>query len=129
MHSPGVSGAVVGDQGHGIGCGSGGNNGGNGVHERDLGWTEKAQMEFQWGFERLVVLDYLIRNTDRGMDNWMIKHHQDVQTEPPPSNTEKPISDGGENMASPGVSGGYVDNSAGEIEIGGAIAILFSAPS
>eukprot|EP00035_Acanthoeca_spectabilis_P022616 m.444763 g.444763 ORF g.444763 m.444763 type:complete len:442 (+) comp19143_c0_seq1:185-1510(+) len=28
---------------------------------------------FQRQFERLVVLDYLIRNTDRGMDNWLIK--------------------------------------------------------
>ncbi len=36
-------------------------------------WTEKAQKDFQNGFERLVILDYLIRNTDRGSDNWMIK--------------------------------------------------------
>ncbi|KAJ3217671.1 phosphatidyl inositol kinase [Dinochytrium kinnereticum] len=36
-------------------------------------WSERTQREFQWGFERLVVLDYLIRNTDRGMDNWMIR--------------------------------------------------------
>ncbi|XP_009702344.1 PREDICTED: phosphatidylinositol 4-kinase type 2-alpha, partial [Cariama cristata] len=26
------------------------------------------------GFERLVVLDYIIRNTDRGNDNWLIKY-------------------------------------------------------
>lgn len=25
-------------------------------------------------FERMVVLDYIIRNTDRGNDNWMIKY-------------------------------------------------------
>ncbi|KAI9365509.1 phosphatidylinositol 3-/4-kinase, partial [Zopfochytrium polystomum] len=37
-------------------------------------WSEQTQLEFQQGFERLVVLDYLIRNTDRGMDNWMIKY-------------------------------------------------------
>ncbi|TPX68383.1 hypothetical protein SpCBS45565_g03182 [Spizellomyces sp. 'palustris'] len=36
-------------------------------------WSDRAQKEFQWGFERLVVLDYLIRNTDRGLDNWMVK--------------------------------------------------------
>ncbi|KAJ3106605.1 phosphatidyl inositol kinase [Phlyctochytrium planicorne] len=36
-------------------------------------WSERTQREFQWGFERLVILDYLIRNTDRGMDNWMIQ--------------------------------------------------------
>ena len=23
--------------------------------------------------EKLVILDYLMRNTDRGLDNWMIK--------------------------------------------------------
>ncbi|KAJ3245382.1 phosphatidyl inositol kinase [Chytriomyces hyalinus] len=37
-------------------------------------WDVKTQKEFQTGFERLVVLDYLIRNTDRGMDNWMIRY-------------------------------------------------------
>ena len=28
----------------------------------------------QLQFERLVVLDYIIRNTDRGNDNWLIKY-------------------------------------------------------
>lgn len=31
------------------------------------------QSEFQLQFERLVVLDYIIRNTDRNNDNWLIK--------------------------------------------------------
>uniref|UniRef100_A0A1B0AAC7 Phosphatidylinositol 4-kinase type 2 n=1 Tax=Glossina pallidipes TaxID=7398 RepID=A0A1B0AAC7_GLOPL len=31
---------------------------------------------FQIQFERLVVLDYIIRNTDRGNDNWLIKYEQ-----------------------------------------------------
>lgn len=30
--------------------------------------------KFQLEFERLVVLDYIIRNTDRGNDNWLIKY-------------------------------------------------------
>ncbi|CAK8676083.1 unnamed protein product [Clavelina lepadiformis] len=30
--------------------------------------------EYQLQFERLVVLDYIIRNTDRGNDNWLIKY-------------------------------------------------------
>lgn len=30
------------------------------------------QTQFQLCFERLVILDYLMRNTDRGMDNWML---------------------------------------------------------
>ncbi|XP_060517839.1 phosphatidylinositol 4-kinase type 2-alpha isoform X1 [Cylas formicarius] len=31
---------------------------------------------FQLQFERLVVLDYVIRNTDRGNDNWLIRYDQ-----------------------------------------------------
>ena len=29
---------------------------------------------FQFQFERLVILDYIIRNTDRGNDNWLINY-------------------------------------------------------
>lgn len=29
---------------------------------------------FQLQFERLVILDYIIRNTDRGNDNWLIRY-------------------------------------------------------
>lgn len=45
-------------------------------------WLRKFESEpppastldkFQKQFERLVVLDYIIRNTDRGNDNWLIK--------------------------------------------------------
>lgn len=32
--------------------------------------------KFQLQFERLVILDYIIRNTDRGNDNWLIKYEQ-----------------------------------------------------
>lgn len=31
-----------------------------------------VKREFQYQFERLVILDYIIRNTDRGNDNWLI---------------------------------------------------------
>eukprot|EP00038_Savillea_parva_P018592 m.24421 g.24421 ORF g.24421 m.24421 type:complete len:446 (+) comp4159_c0_seq1:284-1621(+) len=43
---------------------------------RKIDWSSVSQEfrdSFQRQFERLVVLDYLIRNTDRGMDNWLIK--------------------------------------------------------
>jgi len=33
--------------------------------------------EFQYQFEKLVVLDYIIRNTDRGNDNWLVKQEVD----------------------------------------------------
>jgi len=35
---------------------------------------EKTASDFQLMFERLVILDYIIRNTDRGNDNWLIKY-------------------------------------------------------
>uniref|UniRef100_A0A1I7ZBA9 Phosphatidylinositol 4-kinase type 2 n=1 Tax=Steinernema glaseri TaxID=37863 RepID=A0A1I7ZBA9_9BILA len=34
----------------------------------------QTQQKFQLQFERMVVLDYIIRNTDRGNDNWLIKY-------------------------------------------------------
>ncbi|CAO3608650.1 unnamed protein product [Mucor fragilis] len=37
-------------------------------------WTHQLQKQFRREFEQLVILDYLIRNTDRGLDNWMIKY-------------------------------------------------------
>ena len=36
---------------------------------------EHVVLDFQHKLERLVVLDYVIRNTDRGMDNWLIKYN------------------------------------------------------
>lgn len=36
--------------------------------------AKSLQQQFQLQFERLVVLDYIIRNTDRGNDNWLIKY-------------------------------------------------------
>ncbi|KAH8248443.1 hypothetical protein KR032_009798 [Drosophila birchii] len=36
--------------------------------------TPTVAKSFQMQFERLVVLDYIIRNTDRGNDNWLIKY-------------------------------------------------------
>ncbi|GAA5925749.1 1-phosphatidylinositol 4-kinase LSB6 [Sporobolomyces koalae] len=36
-------------------------------------WTSDMVESFQLELEKLVILDYLIRNTDRGLDNFMIK--------------------------------------------------------
>ena len=38
--------------------------------------SAKVQRDFQLKIERLVVLDYVIRNTDRGNDNWLIRYDQ-----------------------------------------------------
>lgn len=51
-------------------------------------WTETLQQSFREELEKLVILDYIMRNTDRGLDNWMIKvdwENQDVSivSEPP----------------------------------------------
>ncbi|OQV25120.1 Phosphatidylinositol 4-kinase type 2-beta [Hypsibius exemplaris] len=36
--------------------------------------SETATKEFQMLFERMVILDYIIRNTDRGNDNWLVMY-------------------------------------------------------
>ncbi|KAF8457620.1 phosphatidylinositol 3 and 4-kinase-domain-containing protein [Kalaharituber pfeilii] len=36
-------------------------------------WTPQVQQQFREELEKLVILDYIMRNTDRGLDNWMIK--------------------------------------------------------
>lgn len=36
-------------------------------------WTSKLQHSFREELEKLVILDYIMRNTDRGLDNWMIR--------------------------------------------------------
>lgn len=36
--------------------------------------SPRLSREFQLQFERLVILDYIIRNTDRSNENWLIKY-------------------------------------------------------
>ena len=43
------------------------------VRQRKFFWTPALQQSFREELEKLVVLDYIMRNTDRGLDNWMIK--------------------------------------------------------
>ena len=52
--------------------------------------TPDLQAEFRLRFERLVILDYIIRNTDRGNDNWLIRYQK---TETPPSSSSASSSD------------------------------------
>lgn len=52
------------------------------------------QSRFQLQFERLVVLDYIIRNTDRGNDNWLIRYDQpSLSSSPNASLTNSTISE------------------------------------
>lgn len=36
-------------------------------------WTGNLKQALREELEKLVILDYIMRNTDRGLDNWMIK--------------------------------------------------------
>ncbi|KAH9880269.1 hypothetical protein IAQ61_000558 [Plenodomus lingam] len=56
-------------------------------------WTEALQQSFREQLEKLVILDYIMRNTDRGLDNWMIRIDQKTQettiiSEPPKLNDD-----------------------------------------
>ncbi len=59
--------------------------------QRRFVWTDALQQSFREELEKLVILDYIMRNTDRGLDNWMIRvdyENQDVSivSEPPQMN-------------------------------------------
>ncbi|KAF1996593.1 hypothetical protein P154DRAFT_498240 [Amniculicola lignicola CBS 123094] len=54
-------------------------------------WTESLQQSLREQLEKLVILDYIMRNTDRGLDNWMIRIDRKTQeasivAEPPQLN-------------------------------------------
>ena len=36
-------------------------------------WSEDLMQSMREELEKLVILDYIMRNTDRGLDNWMLK--------------------------------------------------------
>jgi phosphatidylinositol 4-kinase type 2 len=55
-------------------------------------WTDQLQQSFREQLEKLVILDYIMRNTDRGLDNWMIKvdyENQDVTIVADPPQMER----------------------------------------
>ena len=68
--------------------------------DRGFLWTDPLKQAFREELEKLVILDYVMRNTDRGLDNWMIrvdeaKQEVSIVTEPPQLNghtAERPIS-------------------------------------
>ena len=41
--------------------------------QKNFHWSSTLKQAFREELEKLVVLDYIMRNTDRGLDNWMIK--------------------------------------------------------
>ncbi|KAL7627641.1 Phosphatidylinositol 4-kinase LSB6 [Parahypoxylon ruwenzoriense] len=61
-------------------------------------WTESLKQSFREELEKLVILDYIMRNTDRGLDNWMVKidwrtQEVSIASEPPQLNMELPDDD------------------------------------
>ncbi|WFD00784.1 1-phosphatidylinositol 4-kinase [Malassezia yamatoensis] len=54
--------------------------------KKAFAWTSRTYNEFRLELEKLVVLDFLMRNTDRGLDNFMVAydpyaqmHHRSVR--------------------------------------------------
>lgn len=48
-------------------------------HSREEFWSPELQQNFREELEKLVILDYVMRNTDRGTDNWMIRIDRETQ--------------------------------------------------
>ena len=63
-------------------------------------WTPTLKQAFREELEKLVILDYIMRNTDRGLDNWMIKvdwetEQVSIVSEPVQLNTDAPVAEQG----------------------------------
>ncbi|KAJ5679190.1 hypothetical protein N7462_007434 [Penicillium macrosclerotiorum] len=74
--------------------------------ERRFNWTENLKQSFREELEKLVILDYIMRNTDRGLDNWMVKidwgtEQVSIVAEPPKNSDPKPQHDEDDLMPPP----------------------------
>ncbi|KAJ5129762.1 uncharacterized protein N7515_005801 [Penicillium bovifimosum] len=74
--------------------------------ERRFYWTENLKQSFREELEKLVILDYIMRNTDRGLDNWMVKidwgtEQVSIVAEPPKNTDPQPKHDEDELMPPP----------------------------
>ena len=63
--------------------------------DRGFSWTDSLKQAFREELEKLVILDYVMRNTDRGLDNWMVrvdeaKQEVSIVAEPPHKNSLSP---------------------------------------
>ncbi|KAJ6096506.1 hypothetical protein N7486_007252 [Penicillium sp. IBT 16267x] len=73
---------------------------------RRFNWTENLKQSFREELEKLVILDYIMRNTDRGLDNWMIKidwgtEQVSIVADPPKSTEPQPKHDEDDLMPPP----------------------------
>lgn len=74
--------------------------------ERRFNWTENLKQSFREELEKLVILDYIMRNTDRGLDNWMVKidwgtEQVSIVADPPKTTEPTPKHDEDELMPPP----------------------------
>ncbi|KAJ5720533.1 uncharacterized protein N7483_008467 [Penicillium malachiteum] len=74
--------------------------------ERRFNWTETLKQSFREELEKLVILDYIMRNTDRGLDNWMIKidwatEQVSIVADPPKTTEPQPKHDDDELLPPP----------------------------
>lgn len=74
--------------------------------ERRFHWTENLKQSFREELEKLVILDYIMRNTDRGLDNWMIRidmgaEQVSIVADPPKNNEPQPKHDEDELLPPP----------------------------
>lgn len=63
------------------------------TNDKRFTWTDALKQSFREALEKLVILDYIMRNTDRGLDNWMVRvdeRNQEVSivSEPPRMNVD-----------------------------------------
>jgi len=75
-------------------------------------WTERLQQSLREELEKLVILDYIMRNTDRGLDNWMIRidrngEEASIVAAPPKENDSRKTSPNGTNGHVPGAEEPY----------------------
>ena len=74
--------------------------------ERRFRWTENLKQNFREELEKLVILDYIMRNTDRGLDNWMVKidtqsEEVSIVADPPKQQQENNERDDDDNLPPP----------------------------
>jgi len=74
--------------------------------------TDDLKRQFRAQFERLVILDYITRNTDRGNDNWLIKIDtpKSVSTSPAATSGSTSYEDDWEQVAKPKLKIAAIDN-------------------
>ncbi|KAF3090646.1 phosphatidyl inositol kinase [Orbilia oligospora] len=73
-------------------------------------WTDTLRQAFREELEKLILLDYLMRNTDRGADNWMVRIDREAQSVQIVSSSPMRL------PVDPGDIGGSLDDEGGHLK-------------